>query len=121
QPVAALELELDGLLEFWSEERKMAPISLHPPIYEDLAFVVDGGVEARQVQGIIFQTGKPLVRHVALFDVYRGEKLGEGKKSLAYALTYQAEDRTLADTDVAKVRQKIIQRVERETGATLRS
>ncbi len=55
-----------------------------------------------------------------LFDVYRGEQLGEGKKSLAYALTYQAPDRTLTDKEAAKIRKKIVKRLEYEVGAELR-
>ena len=55
-----------------------------------------------------------------LFDLYRGDSIGQGRKSLAYALTYQAEDRTLTDAEVAKVRSKIVRRVEKELGAELR-
>jgi phenylalanyl-tRNA synthetase beta chain len=58
---------------------------------------------------------------VRLFDVYRGGNLPPGTKSLAYALTYQVDDRTLTDDDVAKVREKIIRIAERELGAKLRS
>jgi phenylalanyl-tRNA synthetase beta chain len=98
----------------------MTPISAHPPIYEDLAVVVDEGVPAVEVRDLIAQTGSPLVRSVILFDVYRGEQVGPGKKSLAYRLTYQADDRTLTDRAVAKVRGKIVRRLEREVGAVLR-
>ena len=56
-----------------------------------------------------------------LFDVYRGQPVPQGKKSLAYALTFQAPDRTLTDEDVSKLRSKIVQRLGRELGATLRS
>ncbi len=55
-----------------------------------------------------------------LLDAYRDEKLGEGKKSLAYALTYQAPDRTLTDKEAAKIRKKIVRRLEHELGAELR-
>ena len=73
-----------------------------------------------RVRDLIAQTGAPLLRSVVLFDVYRGEQIGPGKKSLAYRLTYQADDRTLTDQDVARVREKIIRRLEREIGATIR-
>jgi phenylalanyl-tRNA synthetase beta chain len=56
-----------------------------------------------------------------LFDVYRGEKLGLGKKSMAYQLTYQAFDRTLNDKDAATIRNRIVRALEREFGAVLRS
>jgi phenylalanyl-tRNA synthetase beta chain len=121
QPVCMLELDLDELLATWGAGRKMAPISAHPPVYEDLALVVDESVPAARVQNLIAQTGRSLVRTVVLFDVYRGEQVGAGRKSLAYRLTYQADDRTLTDKEVAKLRAKIVRRLERELGATLRS
>jgi phenylalanyl-tRNA synthetase beta chain len=77
-------------------------------------------VPAVRVRDLIAQTGSPLLRSVVLFDVYRGEQVGTGRKSLAYRLTYQADDRTLTDRNVSKVRTRIIRRLERETGAKLR-
>ncbi len=121
QPVCALEFDLDRLLAAWGAPRTMASISVHPPVYEDLAVVVDEGLPAVRVRDLIAQTGSSLVRSVVLFDVYRGEQVGAGKKSLAYRLTYQADDRTLTDREVAKLRGEIIRRLERELGATLRS
>ena len=120
QPVCALEFDLDKLLAAWGAAREMTPISVHPPIYEDLAVVVDEHVPAVRVRDLIAQTGRVLVRSVVLFDLYRGEQVGVGKKSLAYRLTYQADDRTLTDQEVAKLRAKIVRRLERELGATLR-
>jgi phenylalanyl-tRNA synthetase beta chain len=120
QPVCALEFDLDELLAAWGASRAMVPISAHPPVYEDLAVVVDEGVPAVRVRDLVAQTGAPLVRTVVLFDVYRGEQVGTGRKSLAYRLTYQADDRTLTDKEVAKLRSKIVRRLEQELGATLR-
>ncbi len=119
-PVCALEFDLEVLIGFWGAPRRMTPISMHPPVYEDLAVVVDEEMPAVQVRDMILQTGSPLVRSAVLFDVYRGEQVGAGKKSLAYRLTYQADDRTLTDEEVAHVRAKIVRRLERELGATLR-
>jgi phenylalanyl-tRNA synthetase beta chain len=120
QPVCALEFEFDRLLENWGAPYTMVPISVHPPVYEDLAMVVDDDVPAVRVRDIIAQTGAPLLRSVLLFDVYRGDQVGTGKKSLAYRLTYQADDRTLTDRQVARVRDRIVRTLERELGATLR-
>ena len=120
QPICALELDADALLRHWRDDRQMDGLSSHPPIYEDLAFVVAEAVPAEQVRALIAQTGQPLVREVALFDLYRGEQAGAGRKSLAYALTYQADDRTLTDGEVAKVRGRIIKRLNKELDAELR-
>jgi len=121
QPVCALELDLDALIRVWREDRQMDAISSHPPIYEDLAFVVDEALPAERMREMIQQTGRPLLRGVTLFDLFQDERIGQGKKSLAYALTYQADDRTLTDDEVAKVRAKIVRRVEKELGAVLRA
>jgi phenylalanyl-tRNA synthetase beta chain len=69
---------------------------------------------------MIRQTGGQTVTDVRLFDVYRGNQIGTGKKSLAYSLTYQNPERTLTDKDAAKLRNKIVQRLARELGAQLR-
>ena len=121
QPVCALEFDLDALLSSWSETTKAQMPSVHPPVYEDLAIVVDEQVPASQVRQLIVQAGGRILRKVELFDVYRGEQIGKGKKSLAYALTYQADDKTLNAKAAASLRARIVKRLERELGATLRS
>ncbi len=120
QPVALMELDLDVLLAGWGGAHEMADLSTQPPIYEDLAIIVEEDVPAAQVAELIRQSGGKLLVGVRLFDVYRGGQIPAGKKSLAYALTYQAPDRTLTDEETRKVRGKIVGRLERELGATLR-
>lgn len=101
--------------------RKMQPISSFPAIKEDLALLVDEAVTAEQVEQAIRQGGGTLLREATLFDVYRGKQVPAGKKSLAYALTYQADDRTLKDSDVEKARRRIVARLGQTVGAELRS
>jgi len=120
QPVCALEFDLDKLLTAWGAPVKVQPISIHPPVYEDLAVVVANDVPAARVHALIVQTGGSLLRSAVLFDVYQGEQVEAGHRSLAYRLTYQADDRTLTDNRVAKVRARIVRRLERELGARLR-
>ncbi|MGD8245487.1 MAG: phenylalanine--tRNA ligase subunit beta, partial [Anaerolineae bacterium] len=116
QPICALEFDLDALLARWGAPRQVTPLSTHPPVYEDLAVVVREDVPAVRVRNLIARAGVPLLRSVALFDVYRGAQVGTDKKSLAYRLTYQADDRTLTDEQVAKVRSGIVQRLEEDLG-----
>jgi phenylalanyl-tRNA synthetase beta chain len=97
------------------------PVPSYPPVLEDIALIVDEDIPAAKVEALIAQTGGKTVTDVALFDVYRGDQIGKGKKSLAYSLTYQVEDRTLTDEEVAKIRNKIVKRLEKELGAKLRS
>jgi phenylalanyl-tRNA synthetase beta chain len=121
QAVLAADLDLQALLECIPVRFALAPIPGVPPVLEDLAVVVDEGVPAGRVMQVAREAGQPLVREVRLFDVYRGAQAGEGKKSLAISLTYQAEERTLTDAEVARVRQGIVRALEEGLGARIRS
>jgi len=118
EKVYLLEINLAGLLPFTLEHKLFQPISRFPAVVRDIALVVDAGVTHRQVTDII--TGFPLVRRVALFDLYTGGKLPAGKKSLAYRITFQSSTQTLTDESVNKVQQKIVDKLAKELGATLR-
>jgi len=120
-PVLLAEFELAALLGQIPAQRTTAPVPTFPPILEDIAVVVDENVTAEQLVTVIRQAGGKLISDVRLFDIYRGEKLGAGKKSMAYSLTYQAPDRTLTDKDAAGIRQHIIRRLKEDLGAELRS
>jgi phenylalanyl-tRNA synthetase beta chain len=98
----------------------IVPVPEFPPVYEDIAIILDEAVAATTVEALIKQTGGKTVANVRLFDVYRDEKIGAGKKSLAYNLTYQS-DKTMTDADAAQIRKKIVKRLEHEVGAKLRS
>ena len=82
--------------------------------------IVDDAVKAADIESALRRAGGNLLSKVELFDVYRGEQVGAGKKSMAYSLTYQAEDRTLGDKDVEKQRNKIVRSLEAQLGATIR-
>lgn len=120
QPVLIGEFDLDALLARATSDYRVAALSRYPAIAQDLALVVDEIVPADRVHALIAQTGGALLKNVALFDVYRGDQIPQGKKSLAYALTFQSDERTLSDADASKVREKIIARVKREMGADVR-
>jgi len=119
RPVIVAEFDLEKLREL-NPSYGIAPVSEFPPIYEDIAIILDESVEASAVEALIRQTGGKTVTDVRLFDVYRDEKIGAGKKSLAYSLTYQAE-KTLTDAEAAAIRNKIVKRLENTLGAKLRS
>ena len=120
QPVLAAELDLDLLSDQVPEGHVVQSVPRFPPVQQDIAVIVDEAVSAEQVQAVILQTGQPLLAQARLFDVYRGEQIGAAKKSLAYSLTFQSEERTLTDKVVARQQQNIVSRLERELGATLR-
>jgi phenylalanyl-tRNA synthetase beta chain len=116
----AADFDLNALIAAVPALFDVRAIPSQPPILEDIALIVDENIPADQVEALIRQTGGQTVTDVRLFDVYRGEQIGSGKKSLAYSLTYQSPDRTLTDKDAANIRNKIVKRVERELGARLR-
>ncbi len=120
-PILAADLDLDLILARIPALYPVAPVPEYPPVLEDLAVVVDEDLPAGRVAELIRQTGGKVVAEVRLFDVYRGEQIGAGKKSLAYRITYQAPDKTLSDRDVAGIRTRIVRRLEQELGATLRA
>jgi phenylalanyl-tRNA synthetase beta chain len=120
-PVQAAEFNLDAILARVPESHAVAPVPSFPPVLEDLAVVVEESVPAGQVEAVLREAGEPLLAEVRLFDLYRGDQVGAGKKSLAYSMVYQAPDRTLTDEEVATVRARIIRQLEDRLGARLRS
>jgi phenylalanyl-tRNA synthetase beta chain len=121
QPVCALEFDLEALLAQMGVARTMQPIPRFPSVSQDLALVVDEDLSAQEVQEAIAEAGGKLLRRVDLFDLYRGEQIPTGKKSLAYSLIYQAEDRTLTDDEVAQVQERIVEHLAKELGVELRA
>jgi len=116
--VAYLEVDLDALPR---DDRAYRPFSLYPSSDVDLAFEVDDDVPAAAVEDAIRTAGGDLLWRVALFDVYRGAGVDEGRRSLAFTLRLQAADRTLTDADVAEARTQLIDAVSSAHGATLRT
>ncbi len=120
-PVLAAEIGLEGLYSLVPERYDITPVPAFPPVLEDLAVIVDEAIPAEQVGELIHQAGGDMLSSVSLFDVYRGQQVGDGKKSLAYSLTYQEPNRTLTDSEVAQIRRRIVRRLEEVLGAKLRS
>lgn len=119
-PLLAADLNLQYIFDAIPDLYRVAPVSAFPPVLEDLAVIVNEDVPADGVAQVIYQAAGKLLVGLSLFDVFRGEQIGSGKKSLAYSLTYQATDRTLSDNEVQQVRQRIVRRLEQELGAYLR-
>ena len=92
-----------------------------PAVLEDIALVVNADLAAGEVEAVIRQAGGRLLKDARLFDVYMGDQIPPGKKSLAYALTYQDEKRTLTDKNAAKIRRKIIGAARHRLQAELRA
>ncbi len=91
-----------------------------PPASQDLAVVLDAGVPAAQALDLVREAGGKLLREATVFDVYEGDQVPAGKRSLAVRLVMRSPERTLTDKDITGVRQKVLAALERELGATLR-
>ena len=118
--VLAGEFDLDALLAVLPPRFAYRPVPRFPAALRDVAVIVEESVTAERVAGEIRTAGGDLLREVRLFDLYRGENIAAGKKSLAYALTYQAEDRTLTDKEVDKAHKKIEDRLRHVLKAVIR-
>ena len=120
QPVCLLEMDLEELLARVEPIRHLQPLPRFPSVSQDMSLIVDEEVSAQQVEEFIKRAGGGLLVGFSLFDVYRGDPIPAGKKSLAYTLTYRHEQRTLTDKEVAKVHSRIASQLGRELGAKLR-
>ncbi len=114
------ELNLDILFRNAALERKYKPLPKFPAVTRDLAVMVNEEVLVEEIEEIIKKQGGNLLESYRLFDVYQGKQIPEGKKSVAYALIYRLEDRTLTDKEVNKVHDKILRSLEYKLGAELR-
>jgi phenylalanyl-tRNA synthetase beta chain len=118
--VLTAELDLEALQAAAPPRYAYAPISAYPAALRDVAVVVADAVPAERVAEEIRKAGGELLRGVRLFDLYRGESIPAGTKSLAYALSYQAADRTLTDKEVDKAHKKIEDRLKHVLKAQIR-
>jgi phenylalanyl-tRNA synthetase beta chain len=90
-------------------------------VRQDIAVVVADDVPAERVRQIVHEAGGDLLRRAEVFDVYRGDQVGEGRVSLALALEFGAPDRTLTDDEVSERRAAIADALKREAGGELRA
>ncbi len=114
------ELDVDVLTAASAATTRYAPFSTHPAAFSDIALVVDDAVAAAQVESALRSGAGESLESVSLFDVYVGEQVGAGEKSLAYRLTFRAADRTLTTIEVNRFRDAAITAAAESTGAVQR-
>lgn len=118
-PVMIAELDMDALIAASPDLYDVVELPTAPPVLEDIALVVSEDTPAAEVEAAIWKAGGKLLREVRLFDVYTGDSIEAGHKSLAYSLTYQG-DETLSEKEIKKLRNSIIHVTARMVGARLR-
>lgn len=117
----ALELDVDALISVMSDEpMQVKPVSTYPAAKEDLALVVPTNVPVSRVEQVIRQAAGALIEDLVLFDIYEGDQVPEGFRSLAFSVRLRAGDHTLTPDEVQKVRADIVSKTGKVLGATLR-
>ena len=118
---AAFELDLEAVIAAAPAVVRAEPVPTYPPAKEDFAFVVEQSVPASAVEAAIVVGAGDLAERVHLFDVFTGEQIGEGKKSLAFAIRLRSTEGTLTAEQIGETRQRIIAAVESAVGGELRA
>ncbi len=118
--VYVAQISFEAILAAAADEKQYKPLPKYPAVVRDLAILVDEDVLAADVEEIIKKKAKNLFAGLVLFDVYQGKQVPEGKKSMAYTLTLQSEEKTLADEDTTKTVNEILDALKSKLGAELR-
>jgi len=116
----AFELDLVTLLGATSGEVRFEDVISYPPAREDLAFAVPEEVSAGELVDAAREAAGPELREMRPFDVYRGEQVGPGRKSIAFRVSFQSAERTLSDQDASELRRRIVRALADRFGAELR-
>ena len=121
QRVAVAEIDLEVFAESFDAPRNVLPVGRHQPIRQDFAVVVQENTPAADVRAALQKGAGPLATEVQLFDIYQGERVEDGWKSLAYRVTFAAPDRQPAEHEIERARGRIERAVKREVGGSLRT
>jgi phenylalanyl-tRNA synthetase beta chain len=117
----AFELDVDALVDRLPDLVVYEDVITYPPVRQDLAFVVPEEVTAGELVAAAHQAAGPELRELRAFDVYRGDQLGPGRKSIAFSATFQSPERTLTDDDAGELRRRIVSALEERFSAQLRT
>lgn len=104
----AFHIDFDVLVQLATKEREYRPVSKFPPAFRDISILVPKGVQVVDVMNIMNAAGGELVSDIDLFDIYEGKELGDDKKSMAFHIMYQADNRTLKNKEVDELHKQII-------------
>lgn len=114
------EVNITKLVKYARENKKYVEVPKFPAVERDIAMIVDESVEVGKIEKIITKKGKKQLESVKLFDIYRDDKIGENKKSVAYSLIFRDKNKTLSDDEINVAMENIIAELKKEVGAELR-
>lgn len=115
------ELDFDKIVDNTINNYLYKEMPKFPAIKRDFAFVMDRDIDSVELENISKKHGKDLLESFKVFDIYEGENIDEGKKSVAFSLVFRASDRTLEDDEVTEISEKIVSDIEKDLDAKLRS
>ena len=115
-----LEANITKIVKYSKANKKYVEVPKFPAVERDIAMIVDESVEVGQIEKIITKKSKKLLESVKLFDIYRDDKIGEGKKSVAYSLIFRDKNKTLSDDEINTIMNNVITELEKNLGAELR-
>jgi len=114
------ELDLEKIVQFFSLDKKYKKFSRFPFILRDISFIVDEEITYQELEGFFKEFSPSLIKEIKIIDIYRGENIPLGKKSLTFSLKFQSEERTLQDEEVEEIVHKIRQALVERFSAKLR-
>jgi len=119
--IYAMQIDVQELIKAAGGTRKVKPLPRYPAVERDIAIVVSQDIPAAEINRVIRKNAGKLLENISLFDIYQGEQIKPGFKSMAFSLKFQATDRTLTDEEVNSVYGKIQQALKDSFNAELRS
>ena len=114
------EINLSKLTKYARENKKYVEVPKFPAVERDIAIIVDENVEVGKIEKVITKKAKRILENAKLFDIFRNEKIGENKKSVAYSLSFRDKSKTLSDDEVNQTMENIIKELQKEFNAELR-
>jgi len=120
QDVFYADFEWEKLLQILPKTKKYKALAKFPEVKRDLALLIDENISFKQIKNLAFKTETNFLKKVSIFDVYKGDKLGIGKKSYAISYVLQDEDKTFTDKQIEKIMQRFIDVYKKELNAVIR-
>ena len=115
------EINITKLVKYSKANKKYVEVPKFPAVERDIAIIVDEKIEVGEIEKIITKKSKKWLEEAKLFDIYRDEKIGDNKKSVAYSLIFRDKNKTLSDDEINKIMEEILKELEKTLGATLRT
>ncbi len=121
------EIEIEKLMEKifgdekWEKQIRFSTVSPYPPVMRDLSIVVDEKIQNKDVEDLIITSGNNLIENLELYDIFRSEKIGMGKKSMTYKIVFRSIQKTLTGEEVNEIMNNIVTNLQEKLFATLRS